>query len=90
MLAGMYLLLHGLFFEAYEGGIKKDSSTYSYYFVTTGLAFYMMIWLYALGQYQSTKSILHYLAKNGRNPMVAYVAGNLLLTPRILQAPLQA
>ena len=41
--AGAYLLMLGLFFEAYEGGIRKDDSTYSYYFVTAGLAFMAMI-----------------------------------------------
>ena len=33
--AAAYLLLLGLCFEAYEGGIRKDHSTYSYYFVTS-------------------------------------------------------
>ena len=36
---GSLLLLLGLFFEAFEGGIRKDTSTFSYYFVTSGLAF---------------------------------------------------
>lgn len=35
-----FLLLLGLTFEAYEGGIRKDWSTYSYYFVSSGLAFF--------------------------------------------------
>jgi predicted acyltransferase len=79
--AGAYLLLLGLFFEAYEGGIKKDSSTYSYYFVTSGLAFFMLIGFsgLALGKIGSTFN--NYLSLNGRNPMVAYIAGNLLLQP---------
>jgi predicted acyltransferase len=79
--AAVYLLLLGLFFEAYEGGIKKDSSTYSYYFVTSGLAFFMLIGFsgFALGKFGA--SINNYLSLNGRNPMVAYIAGNLLLQP---------
>jgi len=36
---GIFLLILGLFFEPYEGGIKKDPSTYSYYFVCSGMAF---------------------------------------------------
>ncbi len=79
--AGAYLLLLGLFFEAYEGGVKKDSSTYSYYFVTSGLAFFMLIGLYGLQWMAIGKHISNYLSLNGRNPMIAYVAGNLLLTP---------
>lgn len=79
--AGFYLLLLGLFFEACEGGIKKDFSTYSYYFVTTGLAFFMLIGFDALQKLKGGRSVVNYLSDNGRNPMVAYVAGNLLLTP---------
>jgi predicted acyltransferase len=79
--AGLYLLLLGLFFDAYEGGIKKDPSTYSYYFVTSGLAFFMLIGFHCLQLLTIGRSITRYLSLNGRNPMVAYVAGALLLTP---------
>jgi predicted acyltransferase len=79
--AGCYLLLLGLFFEAYEGGIKKDRSTYSYYFVCSGLAFFALISFSVIARYRFGNSIVTYLSNNGRNPMVAYVAGSLLLTP---------
>jgi predicted acyltransferase len=79
--AGAYLLLLGLFFEAYEGGIKKDSSTYSYYFVTSGLAFFMLIGFSGLALGKIGSAVNNYLSLNGRNPMVAYIAGNLLLQP---------
>jgi predicted acyltransferase len=79
--AGIYLLLLGLTFEAYEGGVKKDSSTYSYYFITGGLAFFMLIAFYGLQLFKVFTPTVNYLALNGRNPMVAYVAGNLLLLP---------
>lgn len=79
--AGTYLLLLGLFFEAYEGGIKKDPSTYSYYFVTGGLAFFMLIGLKSLQSTRAGAAVVNYLSVNGRNPMVAYVTGNLLLLP---------
>jgi predicted acyltransferase len=79
--AGIYVLLLGLCFEAYEGGIKKDSSTYSYYFVTTGLAFLILIAFDVFSKMPISNTIVHYLALNGRNPMIAYVAGSLLLTP---------
>ncbi len=79
--AGTYLLLLGLFFEAYEGGIKKDSSTYSYYFVTAGLAFFSLLILSVMSKRKYISSIVYYLSLNGKNPMVAYVAGNLLLLP---------
>jgi predicted acyltransferase len=79
--AGAYLLLLGLFFEAYEGGIKKDLSTYSYYFISAGLAFFILIGFCGLQLSKSGACLTHYLSLNGRNPMVAYVAGNLLLIP---------
>jgi len=82
--AGAYLLLLGLFFEAYEGGIKKDHSTYSYYFVTSGLAFFMLIAFSTLIQSKIGGVISNYLSLNGRNPLLAYVTGSLLLMP-ILQ-----
>jgi predicted acyltransferase len=81
LLAGMYLLLLGLFFEAYEGGIKKDSSTYSYYFVTAGLAFYMLV-IFTYWQEQFVlRYLVDYLSLNGKNPMLAYVVGSLLILP---------
>jgi predicted acyltransferase len=79
--AGTYLLLLGLFFEAWEGGIKKDPSTFSYYFVTAGLAFFMMLAFYGLQLTKAGEKVVNYCSLNGKNPMVAYVTGNLLLLP---------
>lgn len=79
--AGAYLLILGLFFEAFEGGIKKDHSTYSYYFVTSALAFFMLIGFNSLAGLKIGTAVNNYLSLNGRNPMVAYVAGSLLLIP---------
>ena len=79
--AGIYLLLLGLFFEAYEGGIKKDFSTYSYYFVCSGLSFLTLLAFSLIEKLGYLKSITNFLAANGKNPMIAYTAGNLLLIP---------
>ncbi|MFN4007770.1 MAG: DUF5009 domain-containing protein [Chitinophagaceae bacterium] len=79
--AGTYLLLLGLCFEAYEGGIKKDSSTYSYYFVTSGLAFFALVCFELALRQMWLRKAINYLALNGQNPMIAYVAGALLVTP---------
>jgi predicted acyltransferase len=79
--AGTYLLLLGLIIEGYEGGIKKDPSTYSYYFVTSGLAFFTLISFSVMAKRRYFSSLSNYLSLNGKNPMVAYVAGNLLLLP---------
>lgn len=79
--AGIYLLLLGLFFEAYEGGIKKDYSTYSYYFVCSGLAFFALLSLSITEKLGCFKGLMNFLAANGKNPMIAYTAGNLFLIP---------
>lgn len=79
--AGLYLLILGLFFEAYEGGIKKDYSTYSYYFCCCGLAFLSLLALMILEKLGYFRPVLNFLAANGKNPMIAYTAGNLLLIP---------
>jgi predicted acyltransferase len=81
--AGSYALILGLFLEAYEGGIKKDVSTYSYYFVTSGLAFFCLILFNLISDTRIWKNPIHFLALTGKNPMVAYVAGNLLLLPAL-------
>lgn len=88
--AGVYLLLLGLSFEAYEGGIKKDFSTYSYYFVTSGLAFLTLLSLIILEQLGYFASVFRFLGDNGKNPMVTYTAGNLLLIPLLKLTGAQA
>ncbi len=79
--AGTFSLLLGLSFEAYEGGIKKDFSTYSYYFVTVGLAFFSFIVLTVLQSFAIAKPIHRFMVLAGQNPMMAYVSGSLLLLP---------
>jgi len=86
---GSFWLMLGLVAEACEGGIKKDPSTYSYYFVTTGLAYFVLLSFNQLQQAALGKKVLGYLAANGQNPMVAYVAGSLLVTPVLYLTQLQ-
>lgn len=88
--SGVYLLVLGLFFEAYEGGIKKDFSTYSYYFVCTGLAFLALMSLIILERSGGFHRAIRFLADNGRNPMIAYTAGNLLLIPALKLTGMEA
>jgi predicted acyltransferase len=79
--AGTFSLLLGLSFESYEGGIKKDVSTYSYYFVTVGLAFFSFLVLAILQAIPIFKPIHRFMSLSGQNPMMAYVSGSLLLLP---------
>ncbi len=78
---GAALLLLGLFLEATEGGIKKDPSTFSYYFVTGGLAICALLFFELTEWHRLFRQPAKFLALVGQNPMVAYVSGNLLLLP---------
>jgi len=82
--AGAYLLILGLFFEAFEGGIRKDHSTYSYYFVTSGLAFMALIFFSVVCDYFRCSKSVSFLVMAGQNPMIAYVGASMVVIP-ILQ-----
>ncbi len=75
----IYALVIGLAFEPYQGGIKKDSATFSYYFITTAIAIFLLIIFIILIDLLKSGSYLAILIDNGQNPMLAYVSfGNLL------------
>ena len=76
-----YWLLLGLFFEAYEGGIKKDHPTLSYYFVMDGLAIASYIAFSIVIDVFRRRRYLSLLIQNGQNPMIAYVAGATVVLP---------
>lgn len=78
---GAYCLLLGLVLEAYEGGIRKDGSTYSYYFVTSGLAFFGILFLSVICDYYKGVKSTKFLVLSGQNPMIAYVATALVVMP---------
>lgn len=78
---GGYLLVLGLFFEALEGGIRKDPSSFSYYFVTSGLAFYCLTAFVILCDIYRWRTLMAPLTMSGKNPMIAYVAPSMLIMP---------
>ena len=80
---GAYLIMLGLCFEAFEGGIRKDHSTFSYYFLTSGLAFMAMIALSIICDIYRYKIITRPFEMVGQNPMISYVAPQLVITPII-------
>jgi predicted acyltransferase len=77
----IYWLVLGLFFEPYEGGIKKDKATMSYYFITSGLAICVLIGLSMLIDVFKRRRWLQLLIDNGQNPMIAYAGINNFITP---------
>jgi predicted acyltransferase len=77
----IYWLVLGLFFEPYEGGIKKDHPTLSYYFITSGLAICVYIGFSILIDVFQQKKWLRLLIDNGQNPMIAYAGINNFIIP---------
>ena len=76
---GFFWLGLGLALEAFEGGIKKDYATFSYFFVTSGLASFVLI---AAGIAMRRLNVrFSALVKCGQNPMVAYTAAGFLIMP---------
>jgi len=80
-LLGGFLLILGLCFEPFQGGIKKDPATFSYFFVTSGLACMALIAFHILCDYFHCLKSTRFLVMSGQNPMIAYVAGDLLVMP---------
>ncbi|GJQ64559.1 MAG: DUF5009 domain-containing protein [Melioribacteraceae bacterium] len=78
--SGVFFLFLGLLFESYEGGIRKDHATMSYYFVTSGLAFYTLSALIIIIDIYG-KKWLNLFVTNGQNPMIAYAGISNLIPP---------
>lgn len=77
----VYFLVVGLFFEPFEGGIKKDPSTLSYYFLTTGLAIGTLIFFMVVIDVFRGKRWVNLFIESGQNPLVAYAGINNLIRP---------
>ena len=75
------MLLLGLAFEPFEGGIKKDPVTFGYLFTTGGMSFMTLILLSVVCDYFKCHRSTSFLVMSGQNPMVAYVACDLLIYP---------
>jgi len=78
---GVFWFILGLLFEPWEGGIKKDPSTMSYYFVASGLAIFTLIGFNIVADFFRKPKYLNLLIANGQNPMIAYASSSNLLNP---------
>lgn len=70
-----------LFFEPLDGGIKKDPSSFSYWFLTSGLAFLFYIVCDYLTKCFPDNILITSVVKNGQNPMIAYCVSAFFITP---------
>lgn len=74
-------LVLGFVLEPFQEGIHKDPSTFSYYFVTSGLTLFLWFGWVWMEQNQVLNRLRAVVEDCGRNPMVAYVAFMNLLLP---------
>lgn len=81
---GIFLLLLGLAFEPYEGGIQKGVATLSYYLVGAGAGCITLLLLLAL----PGAAIAPFVGA-GQNPLLAYTALHTLVTPLLTLAGIQ-
>lgn len=71
----------GYALEPFQGGIHKDPSTFSYYFVTSALTVFLWFGWVWMEQNHVLNRLRAVVEDCGRNPMVAYVAFMNLLLP---------
>jgi hypothetical protein len=78
--AGIFILFCGLFMEPFQGGVKKDPSTLSYFFISSGIAF---IWVHAFMKMERSKLsfFLYPIQSIGKNALMAYFMAGFLLMP---------
>jgi len=87
---GTVWLIIGLVFEPYEGGIKKDHATVSYYFVTSGLACCTLVLLQVMIEELRVRRGFGLLIANGQNPMIAYLGIRNIIPPLLVPTGLNA
>lgn len=77
---GIFILFCGLFMEPFQGGIKKDPSTLSYFFISSGIAF---VWVHAFIKMETSKLsvFLFPIQSIGKNALMAYFMAGFLLIP---------
>lgn len=78
---GTLWLALGLLFEPVEGGVKKDPSNMSYYFVSSAMSCFLLasltVWIDLFG----LRRTFGLFISNGQNPMIAYAGIRNFLAP---------
>ena len=81
---GFYWLVLGLLFEPYQGGIKKDPATVSYFFLTAGMAIMLLILMTVFIDVFKQKFWMQLFIDNGVNPMIGYVGFANIIWPILI------
>ena len=80
IMAGV-LMLWGLLFTYIEGGVKKVPCTVSYCMITSSIAICLLIFSGYICKYAAESHLVRLFAGAGRNPLMGYVAFDLLVVP---------
>jgi predicted acyltransferase len=75
------ILIMGYFLDPFQGGVKKDHATLSYFFITSGLA---TLWVIAFHHYAPTlliSKVLKPIELVGQNALMAYLMAGFLIVP---------
>lgn len=78
---GFALASIALCFEPLDGGIKKDPSSFSYWFLTSGMAFIMYCFCDYMTKGFKFQFLISPIVKCGQNPMIAYTVTACFTTP---------
>ena len=78
---GVALLFIGFVVEPYGGGIKKDPATLSYFYVSAGLACYVLNSFILILDEMKFRAPFALVTGSGQNPMIAYTCGTLFWLP---------
>jgi predicted acyltransferase len=78
---GIFFLIVGYILDPFEGGIKKDPATPSYFYVCSGMAVCTLIFFFILVDGLKKGKWLELLRVGGSQPMMAYFIGGHFLFP---------
>ena len=78
---GIFFLIAGYILDPFEGGIKKDPATPSYYYVCSGMAVCTLMFFFILVDGLKKGKWLEWLRQGGSQPMLAYFIGGHFLFP---------
>lgn len=81
LLWSIFWLLLGLIFEVWEGGIKKDPATISYFFMTSGLSGFTVVLFGIMESVFRNGNVFSAVSQTGMNPMLGYVAATYFIMP---------
>ncbi|HPW79096.1 MAG: hypothetical protein BWX62_00027 [Bacteroidetes bacterium ADurb.Bin037] len=75
------LILTGLWIERFEPGLTKVPCSFSYCFVSGGVAILLLLWLHYLYEFLPRGFLSNIFAGAGANPLMSYVAHGMFVVP---------